>query len=121
MDLHSYEKIDLGGYRGDTYFLAGFVRPDSLQFEEYDPDEDAEECGVALVQSAETPMGDNTEIVRLDDAHGQTPHVDNIYLPSDSDEDVKTELGKDWTYSEMRAFLLSEWRTYADLYRYYNE
>lgn len=119
--LHSYEKIDLGDYRGDTYFLAGFARPDPLQYERYDPGEDADEFGVALVRSAETPVDDNTEIVRIDNAHGQTPHIDNVYLPPGSDEDVKTELGENWTYSDMRSFLLSEWRTYADLYSYYNQ
>lgn len=119
--MYSYEKIDLGDYRGGTYFLAGFVRPNPVQDGSYDPDEDADECGVALVRSAQTPTADNVEIVRVDDAHGQTPHIDNVYLPPDSCEGVKTELGEEWTYSEMRAFLLSEWRTYADLYRHYNE
>lgn len=121
LHLHSYEKIDLGNYRGDTYFLAGFVRPDPLESETYNPDEDAGGCGVALVRSAEIPADDNTEIVRIDNAHGQKPHIDNIFLPPRSDEDVKTELGENWTYSQMRAFLLSEWQTYADLYSYYNE
>lgn len=119
--MYSYEKIDLGNYRSDTYFLVGFVRPDPLQCEEYAPDEDADEYGVALVRSADSPMNDNTKIIRMDNAHSQTPHVDNVYLPPESDEDVKTELGEDWTYSDMRAFLLSNWRTYADLYRHYNK
>lgn len=117
--MYSYEKIDLGDYRGDAYFLAGFVRPDPTRYEEYEPDEDADEYGVSLVRSAKSPIEENTEIVRMDNAHGQTPHVDNVYLPPDSDEDEKTELGTDWTYSAMRAFLLAEWTTYADLYRYY--
>lgn len=115
--MHSYEKIDLGDYRGDTYFLAGFVRPDPTQDGEYDPDEDAHEYGVTLVRSAETPTGGNMEIVRMDNAHGQPPHVDNVYLPPDADGNEKTQLGEDWTYSEMRRFLLSEWRQYVDLYR----
>lgn len=119
--MHSYEKIDLGDYRGDTYFLAGFVRPDPTQDAEYDPNEDAHEYGVTLVRSAKSPVDDNTEIVRLDNAHGQTPHVDNIYLPAGTDEDEKMELGDDWTYSKMRRFLLSEWQSYADLSDYYRE
>lgn len=119
--MHSYEKIDLGDYRGDAYFLAGFVVPDPMQDGEYDPDEDADEYGVTLVRSAETPTDGNTEIVRLDNAHGQPPHVDNVYLLPDADRNEKTQLGEDWTYSEMRRFLLSEWRKYADLYRYYQE
>jgi hypothetical protein len=117
--LYSYEKIDLGDYRGNTYFLAGFVVPDPYQYDEYNPDKDADEYGVTLVCSAETPTSHNTEIVRLDNAHGQTPHVDNLYLPPDSREDEKIELGDDWTYSKMRRYLLSKWRDYADFYSYY--
>lgn len=117
--MHRYEKIDLGDYRGQTYFLAGFVRPAPTKKREYNPDEDAHEYGVTLVRSAKSPVDDNTEIVRMDNAHGQTPHIDNIYLPPDSSEDKKTELGDEWTYSRMRRFLLSEWRSYADLYSYW--
>lgn len=119
--MHSYEKIDLGDYRGDTYFLAGFVRPAPTRRDHYDPDEDAHEYGVSLVRSANSPVGDNTEIVRLDNAHGQTPHVDNVYLPPSSDEDEKTKLGEDWNYSKMRRFLLAEWRSYVDLFAYYRQ
>lgn len=119
--MYSYEKIDLGDYRGKPYFLAGFVVPNPRQYDEYDPDEDADEYGLTLVRSAETPTSHNTEIVRLDNAHGQTPHVDNVYLPPDSHKNEKVELGDDWTYSKMRRYLLSEWRKYVDLYSYYQE
>lgn len=119
--MYSYEKIDLGDYRGDTYFLAGFVRPDPTQDDEYDPDEDAHEYGVTLARSATSPVNDNTEIVRLDNAHGQMPHLDEVYLPSASGEAQKQVLDESWTYSKMRAFLLSEWQRYADLYNYYRE
>lgn len=119
--MHSYEKIDLGTYRGETYFLTGFTRPEPSRYDEFDPDEDADEYGVSLVRSGETPINDNTEIVRLDNAHGQTPHIDNVYLPSDSNEDEKTELGEDWDYSKMRTFLLSEWQTYVELFEYYQK
>lgn len=95
--------------------------PDPRQYGEYDPDEDADEYGVTLVRSAGTPTNDNTEIVRLDNAHGQTPHVDKLYLPDSSVESGKTKLDDDWTYSRMQQFLLSEWRKYVDLYRYYQE
>lgn len=117
--MYSYEKIDLGGYRGKTYLLVGFVRPKPDGWDEYDPDEDADEYGVSLVRSGETPISDNTEIVRLDNAHGQTPHIDNVYLPGGSDEEEKTELSEDWDYSEMRTFLLSEWKTYVELFEHY--
>lgn len=116
--MYSYEKIDLGDYRGNAYFLAGFVVPDPRQYAEYNPDEDADEYGVTLVRNGGTPTKDNTEIVRLDNAHGQIPHIDQLYLPNDSVES-KRKLGHDWTYSRMRQFLLSEWQKYADLYHYY--
>lgn len=119
--MHSYEKIDLGDYRGDTYFLAGFVRPAPTRKAEYDPDEDAYEYGVALVRSARSPVADNTEIVRMDNAHGQIPHVDKLYLPPVSRESEKQKMDESWTYSKMRRFLLSEWQRYVDLYAYYNE
>jgi hypothetical protein len=119
--LHSYEKIDLGHYRRDTYFLAGFVRPAPTQYGKYDPDEDAHEYGVTLVCSARTPMDDNTEIVRLDNAHGQMPHVDRVYLPHSAEENDKRKLDESWTYSKMRTFLLDKWQRHADLYRYYDE
>lgn len=119
--MHSYEKIDLGNYRGETYFLAGFTRPEPSRYDEFNPDEDADEYGVSLVRSGEAPIKDNTEIVRLDNAHGQIPHVDNVHFPPDSDEDEKTELGEDWDYSRMRGFLLSEWQSYVDLVEYYHE
>lgn len=119
--MYSYEKIDLGNYRDNAYFLAGFVVPDPRRHAEYDPDEDADEYGVTLVRNAEILAKDNTEIVRLDNAHGQIPHVDKLYLPDDSVESEKTKLGDDWTYSRMRQFLLSEWRKYVNLYHHYQE
>lgn len=119
--MYSYEKIDLGEYRGETYFLAGFVRPDPIRYDEYDPDETANEYGVTLVRSAGTPIADNVEVVRLDNAHGQTPHIDKVYLLQDSDEVEKEKLGNDWNYTKMRRYLLSEWQSYVDLFKYYRE
>lgn len=119
--MYSYEKIDLGDYRDNTYFLAGFVVPDPRRYDKYNPDEDADEYGTTLVRSAEVPTKNNTEIVRLDNAHGQTPHVDKLYLPDDSIKSRKTKLDNDWIYSRMRQFLLSEWQKYVDIYHYHQE
>ena len=89
--MHSYETIDLGTYRSDSYFLTGFVKPDPSDYAEFDPDEDAEEYGVTLVRSSTHPLEDNIQIVRMDTTHGR-PHLDRVYLSPDADEDTKVWL-----------------------------
>lgn len=118
--MYSIESVDLGTYRGDEYFLAGYVEPEPDEGENYDPDEDADNYGLSLVQKAESPLDERTEIVRMDTCHG-TPHMDKEYLPRDSDEDKKTWLDNGYTYQRMRDYLRANWKDFADLHIYHNE
>lgn len=110
--MHRFETIDLGTYRGDDYVLVGFVEPEPAAGEDYNPDRDADEYGVSLARS--DPSGSNVEIVRLDTAHGQRPHVDQLYLQPGR-RDRKTALGEDYTYERMKRHLLTHWRRFVDL------
>ena len=118
--MHSYETIDLGIYRGDSYFLAGFVEPDPSNHAEFDPDDDADEYGVVLVRSSTHPLEENIQIVRMDTAHG-TPHLDRVYLPPDVDADTKVWLNEGYEYSRMRTYLLANWEGFVDQYIVHNE
>ena len=118
--MHSFEPIDLGTYRGDDYFLMGFVEPEPSEGEEYDPDEDAENYGVTLVRGRTHPLEENIEIVRMDTAH-ERPHMDLVYLPPDTDEERKVWLDDGYTYKRMKQYLLANWKTFADRYIRHNE
>jgi hypothetical protein len=118
--MYSFETLDLSTYRGDDYFLAGFVEPDPSEEEDYDPDNDADEYGVTLVREASHPLEDNIEIVRMDTAHDQ-PHLDKEYLPPDADEEKKIWLDHDYSYGRMKEYLLANWKSYVDYYIHYNE
>lgn len=116
--MYRLETIDLGSYRGDDYFLVGFVEPEPD--DDYIPDEDAENYGVAVVRKGEGPLEDNQEIVRMDTAHGQ-PHMDHVYLPPDTAQERKTWLEDGYTYERMKQYLLSHWEEFANRYIRHNE
>lgn len=118
--MNSLETIDLGSYRGENYFLAGFVEPDPSQSEEYDPDTDADNYGVVLGKEGSFPHEKNEEVVRMDTRH-EGPHMDRLYLPPDSNEDRKIWLDDDYRYSRMKKYLEENWKRFADLYIQYNE
>lgn len=118
--MYSFESIDLGRYRGNDYFLKGFVEPDPSVREVDDPDEDADNYGVALVQAEDGQTDANVQIVRMDTAHGQ-PHMDLEYLPPDTDKQRKEWLDEGYTYERMKQFLLTHWETFVDLYIQYDE
>ena len=118
--MFSFEMIDLGNYRGDDYFLKGFVEPEPFEGEDYNPDRDAENYGVTLVRAGGHPLEDNIQIVRLDTAHGQ-PHMDLVYLPPDASEERKIWLEDGYTYERMKRYLLSNWEKFADQYIQHNE
>jgi hypothetical protein len=118
--MERLDYIDLGNYRGDNYFLVGYVEPDPTDYEEYDPAEDAEDYGWSLVQKAESPLDENDEIVRMDTRHDQ-PHLDKEYLPPSSNEEKKEWLEDGYSYRRMRNYLLQNWQDFADLHIYYNE
>lgn len=117
--MHRLETVDLGTYRGDAFFLVGFVEPEPVDGVHFDPDRDAEAFGVSSARS--TPLRSNLEIVRLDTAHGRGPHLDRLYLPHAGPEDRRVWLEKDVTYDQMRRFVLANWRRFVDLYVRYNE
>lgn len=118
--MYSFETLDLGTYRGDDYFLVGFVVPEPSEGSDYDPDEDAEDYGVTLVREGTHPLEENNQIIRMDTAHGK-PHMDLVYLPPDSDENRKKWLNDGYTYKRMKQYLLTNWETFADLYIEHNE
>jgi len=118
--MHSFESIDLGTYRGDGYFLMGFVEPEPSEGEGYDPAEDAESYGVTLVREGAHPLDGNIEIVRMDTAHGQ-PHMDLVYLPRDTAKDRKVWLEDGYTYKRMKQYLLANWKMFVDQYIRHNE
>ena len=118
--MYRFDSIDLGRYRGDNYFLVGYVEPEPEDGENYDPETDADDYGWSLVQKAETPVDDNDEVVGMDTRHGQ-PHLDKEYLPPDSDEDKKEWLDDGYSFRRMRDYLLANWQDYADLHIYYTE
>lgn len=92
--MHRFETLELGHYRGDVYFLTGFVDPEpSGGF--FDPDRHASAYGVSVARS--TDVGANVEVVRMDTAHGQAPHLDRLYLPTGTDEATKLSLGREYT------------------------
>lgn len=117
--MHRFSGLDLGSYRGDNYFLAGYVEPNLEEETEYNPEVDAENYGWSLVQKKESPLDENTEIVRMDTRH-EGPHLDKEYLPSDVDDD-KIWLDDGYGFYRMRDYLLSNWQYYADLHIRYNE
>lgn len=118
--MEPLDDIDLGSYRGDNYFIVGYVEPDPDNYEDFIPAEDAENFGWSLVQKAESQVDQNDEIVGMDTRHGQ-PHLDKEYLPPDSNEDKKVWLDEGYTYQRMRDFLLENWQDFADLHIHYNE
>ncbi|MEF8826336.1 MAG: hypothetical protein V5A27_08380 [Halapricum sp.] len=113
--MKRFDSIDLGNYRGDNYFLVGYVEPDPSDFDDFDPAEDAENYGWSLVQGAESPLDETDEIVGMDTRHGQ-PHLDKEYLPPESDEQKKVWLEDGYSYRRMRDFLIQNWRDFADLH-----
>jgi len=118
--MERFDSIDLGKYRGDNYFLVGYVEPDPTESDDYDPVEDAENYGWSLVQKGESPLDENDEIVGMDTRHGQ-PHLDKEYLPPDSSEEKKVWLDDGYAFHRMRDYLLQNWQDFADLHIHYNE
>ena len=118
--MERIESIDLGNYRGDNYFLVGYVEPDPEGDGDYDPAEDAENYGWSLVRKPESPLDEHDEIVRMDTCHDQ-PHLDKEYLPPDSDRENKVWLDAGYSYRRMRDYLLQNWQAFADRHIHYNE
>lgn len=118
--MYSFETIDLGTYRGDEYFLTGFVDPDPADETTYNPDQDATDFGVSLARAPTYPHEETIEIVRMDTSHGQ-PHIDYLYLPENTNQQRKQWLSGGYTYSRMKQYLLTHWKDFADLYIQYNE
>lgn len=113
--MHEFETIDLGSYRRRTILVVGFVEPKPIGGEGYEPDEDAENYGVALVDKATAPLEENVEILTMDTRHGR-PHLDKEYLPEESAADEKIWLDEDHPYGWMWQFLLENWKHYVDRY-----
>lgn len=118
--MYGFERIDLGEYRGDNYFLAGYVEPDPDDYGDFNPAEDAVNYGWSLVQKAESPLDENDEIVGMDTRHGQ-PHLDKEYLPPDSSEEKKVWLDDGYSFERMKNYLLQNWQDFANLHIHYNE
>lgn len=113
--MFEFETIDLGDYRGHSILLVGFVEPEATEGGTYDPAEDAENYGVALVDVATTPLDDNVQILTMDTRHGR-PHLDKEYLPADAAAEKKVLLDEDYSYRRMKQFVLENWKHYVDRY-----
>lgn len=113
--MYRFETVDLGAYRGDDCFLVGFVEPAPTATDSYVPRVDAEDHGVAVVRSADRPLDENVQIVRMDTTHGR-PHLDRLYLPEDSDTAQKRWLDPEFGYDRMKAYLLENWTIFVDRY-----
>lgn len=118
--MYSFEPIDLGEYRGDSYLLVGFVEPEPVEGEPYDPDEDAENYGVSLARITTHPLESNEEIVCMDTAHGR-PHLDLRFLPPDADERDKIWLEDGYSCTRMKRYLLTNWQYFVDRDLHYSE
>lgn len=117
--FEQYELTDGDGYRGDLYFLTGFVEPEPVEGGHFDPTVDAEAWGVSIARRIVYTDADGTvvhteseEVVRMDTRHG-TPHIDYVFMPP-GDPDRTEPLDGEWPYSKMKRFLESNWREYVD-------
>ena len=90
-----------------------------MEGEPYDPDTDADEYGLSLARATE--FGPNIEVVRMDTAHGQKPHMGLTFLPTDIRPMRQVELDEGYTYDRMKRFFLTHWRNFVDGYIYYNK
>jgi hypothetical protein len=118
--MYRISTIDLGSYRGDNYFLVGYVEPEPDDSDDFEPEEDAENFGWSLVQKRESPVDENVEIVGMDTCHGQ-PHLDKEYLPPDVEAEKKVWLDDGYTFRRMKDYLLENWQKFVDAHIYYNE
>ena len=118
--MDRFSTTDLGNYRGDNYFLVGYVEPGADDGDDYDPAEDADNYGYSLVQKAESPVDENVEIVRMDTCHDQ-PHLDKEFLPPDVEAEKKVWLDDGYTFRRMKGYLLENWQKFVDAHIYYNE
>lgn len=109
--MHKLETITLGEYRGDTYIITGFVEPKPTDSGGFDPIRDARNYGVSLARLT-ADHRTNVEIVVVDTAHGHA-HMDLRYLPRQSPRARKHPV-PDWSYQEMRAYLVANWKRYID-------
>lgn len=117
--FEQYELTDGDSYGGDLYFLTGFVEPEPVEGEHFDPDVDAEAWGVSIARRTVHTDADGTvvhteneEVVRMDTRHG-TPHIDYEFMPSGHPARKETLDGR-WPYSRMKRFLEANWRVYVD-------
>lgn len=116
--MYRFETIHLGEYKGEDYFLVGFVEPEPGA--NFDPETDANEYGVSLARTSAHPIAETIEIVRLDSAHGE-PHLDKTHLPSNINLDRKIWLEAGVSYRWMKQYLLVYWKEFVDLYLRINE
>ena len=89
-------ELELGEYRGETYFLVGRARPGL---------NDLEEFAVTIYYNDERTE-ETVEIVRIDTAHDYT-HIDQLYRRDEPKEAL------DVGFWEAIETLEENWRTYA--------
>lgn len=117
--MHRFETIDLGTHGGGEYILVGFVEPEPTPGEPFDPASDAVEYGVALARIRAHKT--NIEVLRLDTAHAEKPHITLGFIPPDEEFERRQELDDHWGYGNMKRFVLAHWVDFADGYIYYNK
>jgi hypothetical protein len=107
--MHRLRTLNLPPHRGREFFLTVCVEPDPGPFDSFSVADDAEEWGMSVHFQPDRPYESHVEVARIDTTHGE-PHFDRLYEPGQP----KEWLGRDCTYEDARADLLSNWRTYAD-------
>jgi hypothetical protein len=61
MDRIDSIDLDPESYRGDDYFLVGYVEPAPENSGDYDPEVDADDYGWSLVQKKQSPLDGSGE------------------------------------------------------------
>ncbi|MFB6293438.1 MAG: hypothetical protein ABEH60_04170 [Halonotius sp.] len=107
--MHKLRTLSLPAYRGRVFFLTVFVEPDPDSVDSFSVPADAEEWGLSLHFQPDDPIESHVEVARIDTSHGE-PHFDHLYASPQR----KEWLGEDYTFSDARRRLLSNWRNYAD-------
>ena len=109
--MHKLRTLSLPAYRGREFFLTVFVEPDPDSVDSFSVPADADEWGLSLHFQPDDPYESHTEVARIDTSHGE-PHFDHLYASPQR----KEWLGQDYTFADARRRLLSNWRTYADVF-----
>lgn len=109
--MYKIRTFELGDYRGRAYYLTIAVEPDPDGHRQFDRYEDANEWCVSIHYPGGIPNEPDTEIARIDTAHG-SPHFHRLF----SRGQPTTWLSSDLPLAAAEKWLASEWAVYAEKY-----